>query len=137
MKKINTKYKIFSLICLILFSVEIYASVAQTLLEKFEKETGKTFSAEKGKEFFEQKNPKTGMACVSCHNRNIKKPGKQEVLFGLFDIEVPALSVSANKKVFQSTKKVLKELDNYCEKVRERVCTSEEKGNLIMYFISN
>ena len=127
----------FALAFFLIAGFAVYASGAQELLNKYEKEAGKKFNSAEGKEFFEKKNAKTEKSCIDCHNRDIKKAGSQKVFFSLFAIEVPALSVSANKEAFKSSKKAAKEFDNYCEEVWQRVCTAEEKGNMLLYFMEN
>jgi len=134
---LNRKYTKFALACFFITGFTVYASGAKELLEKYEKDAGKKFNASQGKEFFEKRNPETEKSCIDCHNRDIKKEGEQKVLFSLFSIDVPALSVSANKEAFKSSKKAAKEFDNYCEEVWQRVCTAEEKGNMLLYFMEN
>lgn len=95
----------------------------------------KSFSAEDGKKFFNQKRvhsiKKEEMACANCHTANPMQPGKTPV-----GKVIEPLAPSANKERFTDTKKIEKWFKRNCEGVLERECTPKEKGDFITYLFS-
>lgn len=91
------------------------------------------FSAERGKELFEKK--VNGKSCTDCHNTDITKPGEVSFLFLTKSIDPMALS--ANPEAFSDIEEAEENFDKNCKKVFKRLCTAQEKGDLLTYFTTN
>jgi len=105
----------------------------QALLKQYEAEAGEVLSAERGKELFEKK--VGDRSCTGCHSDDIKKEGRAR--FWIFSKKIGPMALSVNPKRFQKPNEAAEDFDKYCKEVFSRVCTPQEKGDLLVYFTRN
>jgi hypothetical protein len=91
----------------------------------------KEFSAERGANFFKQKHANE-LSCVSCHTDNPAAAGKHAKTGKI----IKALAPAANAERFTDTAKVEKWFKRNCNDVLDRVCTPQEKGDVITYLLT-
>ena len=113
----------------------IAASPHQALLDTYAKEAGVTsFSAERGKAFFEANHnggkPATP-SCTTCHGMNPREAGRTRA--GKI---IDPMAVSANPDRFTDPAFVEKWFGRNCDSVLGRACTAAEKGDFIAYLSS-
>jgi len=89
------------------------------------------FSAVRGESFFKAKHG-TEWSCASCHTENPAIPGKHAKTGKVIE----PLAPSANAERFTSPKKVDKWFKRNCNDVLERVCTPQEKGDVLAYLLA-
>jgi len=89
------------------------------------------FSAARGESFFKAKHG-TEWSCASCHTENPAAPGKHAKTGKVIE----PLAPFANAERFTSPKKVDKWLKRNCNDVLERVCTPQEKGDVLAYLLA-
>ena len=89
------------------------------------------FSAERGASFFKQKHGNE-LSCSSCHTDNPAAPGKHAKTGKLIKPMAPA----ANAERFTDPAKVAKWFKRNCNDVLGRVCTPQEKGDVMTYLLS-
>ena len=89
------------------------------------------FSAARGERFY---NTKHGgeWSCASCHTDNPATRGKH----AKSDKIVKPLAPSANAERFTDMKKVEKWFRRNCNDVLDRVCTAQEKGDVLAYLLT-
>jgi len=94
-----------------------------------------TFSAERGKTLWNQKNisKKDGKErnCHTCHGTDLTKMGKH-VKSGK---EIEPMALSVNKERFTKLKKIKKWFKRNCKWTFGRECINQEKGDLLTYLI--
>lgn len=92
------------------------------------------FSAERGKTFFEAQHvggkPDTP-SCTTCHGPNPRQSGRTRA-----GKTIDPMAVSANPDRFTDSAKVEKWFRRNCDTVLGRICTADEKGNVIAYLSS-
>ena len=95
---------------------------------------GAGFSAERGKEFFfkERINPK-GIkgSCTTCHTPNLKESGKTSA-----GKPIDPMAPSVNPKRVTDPKEIEKWFTRNCKQVLGRECTSQEKGDVLTFLIT-
>ncbi|MFZ5502194.1 MAG: DUF1924 domain-containing protein [Pseudomonadota bacterium] len=89
------------------------------------------FSAERGEKFFKVKHGQD-WSCVSCHTDNPAVQGKHAKTGKPID----ALAPSGNAERFTDLKKTEKWFKRNCKDVLDRVCTSQEKGDVLAYLLT-
>ncbi len=91
----------------------------------------KGFSAAQGETFFKQKHGNE-WACVSCHTDNPTAVGKHAKTGKIIQPLAPA----ANPERFTNPAKVAKWFKRNCNDVLDRVCTAQEKGDVLSYLLT-
>lgn len=89
------------------------------------------FSAARGESFFKAKHG-NDWSCASCHTDNPAAPGKHAKTGKIID----PLAPSANAERFTNPKKVAKWFKRNCNDVLDRVCTPQEKGDVLAYLLA-
>jgi len=91
----------------------------------------KGFSASQGEIFFKEKHGGE-WACVSCHTDKPATPGKHAKTGKLIQPLAPA----ANPERFTNPAKVAKWFKRNCNDVLGRVCSAQEKGDVMSYLLT-
>jgi hypothetical protein len=91
-------------------------------------------NAEAGRAFYIKKHKVKGkdMACTDCHTDNPAAEGKHSET----GKKIASLSPVVNPKRFSDMKKTEETFDKHCIDVLARNCTSQEKGDYIVYLLS-
>ena len=89
------------------------------------------FSAARGESFFKAKHGGE-WSCASCHTNNPAASGKHAKTGKPID----PLAPSANAERFTTPKKVEKWFKRNCNDVLDRVCTPQEKGDVLSYLLT-
>lgn len=89
------------------------------------------FSASRGEKFFAQKQGGE-LSCASCHSGNPAAIGKHAKTGKVIE----PLAPSANAERFTDPKKVAKWFKRNCNDVLNRVCTAQEKGDVLAYLLT-
>ena len=109
-----------------------HAETPADFLNLFKKEaSGQSFSAERGKAFFNTKHG-SDWSCASCHTDNPAANGKH----AKSDKLIQPMAPSANAERFTDPKKVEKWFKRNCNDVLDRVCTPQEKGDVLAYLMT-
>jgi len=111
------------------------AETPDQVLDTFRKEAAATpgfdgFSAARGETFFKSRHGGE-WSCSSCHTDNPAAEGKHAKTNKV----IKPLAPSANPKRFTDMKKVEKWFKRNCNDVLDRVCTAQEKGDVLAYLI--
>jgi len=112
------------------------AETPNEMLASIQKEASSTpgfqgFSAARGESFFKAKHGNE-WSCSSCHTDNPAVPGKHAKTGKVID----PLAPSANAERFTSPKKMEKWFKRNCNDVLNRVCTPQEKGDVLAYLLA-
>ncbi len=91
----------------------------------------KGFSAERGARFFKQTHGNE-LSCASCHTENPAADGKHAKTGKI----IKPLAPAANPERFTDTAKVAKWFKRNCNDVLDRVCTPQEKGDVLTYLLT-
>jgi hypothetical protein len=102
------------------------------LLATYRGQAEQPLSAERGKALWEKRNG--SKSCTSCHGSDPAQPGEMEVMF-FFSRSIPPMALSANPKRFQDAETADKKFDKNCKRVFQRVCTPQEKGDILFYLV--
>jgi uncharacterized membrane protein len=89
------------------------------------------FSAAAGEHFFKQTHGNE-LSCSSCHTENPAASGKHAKTGKI----IKALAPAANAERFTDSAKVEKWFKRNCNDVLGRVCTPQEKGDVITYLLT-
>lgn len=89
------------------------------------------FSAERGASFFRQTHGNE-LSCSSCHTENPGASGKHAKTGKI----IKPLAPAANAERFTDPAKVEKWFKRNCNDVLGRVCTPQEKGDVITYLLT-
>lgn len=89
------------------------------------------FSATRGEQFFKSKHGQE-WSCTSCHTDNPTALGKH----AKSGKEIQPLAPSANAERFTDMAKVEKWFKRNCNDVLGRVCTAQEKGDVLSYLLT-
>ena len=113
-----------------------FAETSNEILASIQKEAAGTpgfqgFSAARGESFFKAKHGGE-WSCASCHTENPAALGKHAKTGKVID----PLAPSANAERFTSPKKVDKWFKRNCNDVLDRVCTPQEKGDVLAYLLT-
>ncbi len=90
------------------------------------------FSAERGERLWNRVNTAEDgkeRRCATCHGDDLTRPGKHAKTGKVID----PLAPSANAERFTKLKKVKKWFKRNCKWTYGRECTTQEKGDLLMY----
>jgi len=113
-----------------------FAESPNEILASIQKEAADTpglqeFSAARGESFFKTKHGNE-WSCSSCHTENPAAPGKHAKTGKVIHPMAP----SANAERFTDPKKVAKWFKRNCNDVLDRVCTPQEKGDVLAYLLT-
>ena len=89
------------------------------------------FSAARGATFFQDRHG-NDWSCASCHSANPAASGKHAKT----GKEIAPLAPAANPQRFADAAKTEKWFDRNCKDVLGRVCTAQEKGDVLVYLMS-
>jgi len=89
------------------------------------------FSAQRGEAFFNTTHGQE-WSCASCHTKDPTAAGKHAKT----DKPIKPLAPAANAERFTSQPKVEKWFKRNCNDVMGRVCTAQEKGDVLAYLMS-
>jgi hypothetical protein len=89
------------------------------------------FSSARGESFFKSRHGNE-WSCSSCHTDNPAASGKHAKTGKLIE----PLAPSANAERFTNPKKVEKWFKRNCNDVLDRVCTAQEKGDVLAYLLT-
>jgi hypothetical protein len=89
------------------------------------------FSADRGQRFFNATHG-NDWSCSSCHTAAPAKPGKH-VKTGR---DIAPMAPAANRQRFTDAAKVEKWFKRNCNDVLGRVCTAQERGDVLAYLMS-
>ena len=89
------------------------------------------FSAARGEAFYMTKHGHE-WSCSSCHTDNPSEPGKH----AKSDKLIKPLAPSANAERFTDMKKIEKWFKRNCNDVLDRVCTAQEKGDMLAFLLT-
>lgn len=89
------------------------------------------FSPGRGRQFFSATHG-NDWSCVSCHTASPMAPGKHAKT----GKEIAPLAPAANPQRFADAAKVEKWFNRNCNDVLGRVCTAQEKGDVLAYLMS-
>ena len=89
------------------------------------------FSAARGKQFFNSTHG-NDWSCSSCHTLDPKNPGKHAKT----GKEIAPMAPAANPQRFTDSAKVEKWFKRNCKDVVGRVCSAQEKGDVMAYLMS-
>ena len=89
------------------------------------------FSAARGQQFFNSTHG-NDWSCSSCHTSNPRQPGKHAST----GKEIAPMAPAANPARFTNAAKVNKWFRRNCKDVLGRVCTAQEKGDVLAYLMS-
>src|SRR3990167_1137961 len=112
-----------------------FAETPNEILASIQKEAAGTpgfqgFSAARGESFFKAKHGGE-WSCASCHTENPAALGKHAKTGKVID----PLAPSANAERFTNPKKIEKWFKRNCNDVLDRVCTPQEKGDVLAYLL--
>jgi hypothetical protein len=120
----------------VLATQSAFAETPGEILAAMQKEAAGTpgfqgFSSPRGESFFKTKHG-NDWSCTSCHTDNPAVPGKHDRT----GKTIKPLAPSANAERFTSQKKVDKWFKRNCKDVLGRVCTVQEKGDVLAYLLA-
>lgn len=113
-----------------------FAETPNEILASIQQEAAGTagaqeFSAVRGESFFKAKHG-NDWSCASCHTDNPAALGKHAKTGKVID----PLAPSAHAERFTNPKKVAKWFKRNCNDVLNRVCTPQEKGDVLTYLLT-
>lgn len=128
--------RLFFVVCLMLAAQSAIAETPESVLASLKSEaSGKPgfqeFSAARGEIFFKTKHGGE-WSCSSCHTDNPAAEGKHAKTGKIIKPMAPA----ANAERFTDMAKVEKWFKRNCNDVLERVCTEQEKGDVLAYLLT-
>lgn len=114
----------------------LHASPASdTLLTTLQAAGGKDFSASRGEQLWKQEvTAKDGskLACASCHGTHLTQAGEHNTTHKA----IKPMAPSANAERLTDLKKIEKWFKRNCKGTWERECTSQEKGDILVYLLA-
>lgn len=118
-----------------LLTQPVWAETPNEILAALQQEAASTpgfqgFSAARGELFFKSKHG-SDWSCASCHTENPAASGKHAKT----GKAIEPLAPSANAERFSNPKKVEKWFKRNCNDVLDRVCTPQEKGDVLTYLL--
>jgi len=113
-----------------------FAQTPEEVLASIQTEAAATpgsqgFSAARGESFFKTKHGNE-WSCTSCHTENPAAQGKHAKTGKV----IQPLAPSANAERFNDPGKVAKWFKRNCNDVLDRICTPQEKGDVLTYLLS-
>ena len=127
---------LFLIFGLLLAVQPVFAETPEGVLASLKSEASGTpgfqgFSATRGETFFKAKHSGE-LSCSSCHTENPAAEGKHAKSGKI----IKPMAPSANAERFTDMAKVEKWFKRNCNDVIERVCTPQEKGDLLAYLLT-
>ena len=126
-----TRYAISTL--LISLPLLLHANALDERMNSYQSQGAGPFSVEQGAALWQQKvmHEKSGKnrSCQDCHGADLRKPGKH-IKTGK---TIEPLSVKVNPERFSDGKKIEKWFKRNCKWTWGRVCTAQEKGDILDY----
>jgi len=116
---------------------QVFAQTPNDVLDSFQSEAAKSmpnfqgFSADRGERFFKMKHG-NDWSCTSCHSDNPAATGKHAKT----DKPIKPLAPFANTERFTNPKKIKKWFKRNCNDVLDRLCTPQEKGDVLAYLLT-
>ena len=134
--------RMFNILSLVLMTAAglvaqpVFAGTPNEALAAIQKEATGTpgfqgFSAARGESFFKVKHGGE-WSCASCHTENPAMIGKHAKTGKVIE----PLAPSANAERFTDPKKIEKWFKRNCNDVLARVCTPQEKGDVLSYLLT-
>lgn len=120
-----------SILAALLVAGSAQAEAPRDFLTRFEKESGAAASAERGARFFAAKHGGE-WSCASCHGEKPTQPGRHAKT----DKPIGALAPAANAERFTDPAKVEKWFRRNCNDTLNRVCTAQEKADVLSWLLS-
>lgn len=114
-----------------------FAETPNEVLASIQREAQQTvpgfqgFSAARGERFFKDKHGNE-WSCASCHSENPASTGKHAKT----SKAIQPLAPAANAERFTNPGKVAKWFKRNCNDVLDRVCTAQEKGDVLTYLLT-
>ena len=114
-----------------------YAASPNDVLAALQSEAAKSmpnfqgFSAARGETFFKVRHGNE-WSCTSCHTENPAATGKHAKT----DKPIEPIAPAANAERFTNPKKIEKWFKRNCNDVLDRVCTPQEKGDVLSYLLT-
>jgi hypothetical protein len=122
------------LVVAVLLTQPAFALTPDEVLTTYKTDAGSAFqgfSAARGETFFKQKHG-AEWSCSSCHTDNPAALGKHAKTSKVIQPMAPAI----NPERFSNMAKVEKWFKRNCNDVLDRVCTAQEKGDVLSYLLS-
>lgn len=111
----------------------LHAAPLDELLRDYQQSASSPFSADRGKAFWTTKHtPVAGepaRSCSSCHSADLKKTGKH-IKTGKI---IQPMAPSVNPDRLSDSRKMKKWLLRNCKWVLGRVCSAQEKGDVLTF----
>ncbi|HEU0188776.1 MAG TPA: DUF1924 domain-containing protein [Gallionella sp.] len=128
--------RLFFVLGLMLAAHTAFAETPESVLATLKSEASGTpgflgFSAARGEAFFKTKHGGE-WSCTSCHTENTAAEGKHAKTGKV----IKPIAPSANAERFTDMAKVEKWFKRNCNDVLERVCTPQEKGDVLTYLLT-
>lgn len=128
--------RVFFVLSLMLTAQSAFAETPESVLATLKSEASGTpgfqgFSAARGETFFKTKHGGE-WSCSSCHTENTVAEGKHAKTGKV----IKPIAPSANAERFTDMAKVEKWFKRNCNDVLERVCTPQEKGDVLTYLLA-
>jgi len=137
MVKDNSMRILFVMMAMVLFAPAAMAgNVIPEMLKTYEADGAKNFDAKAGKALWDKQYPAPQGAespkprsCQMCHGLDLTKSGAHVRTGKIID----PMALSVNPQRFTEAKKISKWFLRNCKWVMGRVCTSQEKGDILTY----
>jgi len=111
-------------------------AVVQPLLQQYRSEGASNFNAAHGRQIWTTRHVDRrsgkGISCASCHTSDLTRQG-HHIRTGKL---IEAMAPSRNPERLSDSDKIEKWFRRNCRGVLGRVCTSQEKGDLLMFIQS-
>lgn len=136
-RKFNVSFVLALVTVAELISYPTFAQTPAEALAAIQSDAAKTaegfkgFSAARGESFFKAKHGNE-WSCASCHTENPATPGKHAKTGKVIQPFAPA----ANADRFTDPRKVAKWFKRNCNDVLDRVCSPQEKGDVLTYLLT-
>ena len=126
--------KVIGLVVGLLCSVGVLAANIEKSLEEYRNAGAATFAVERGDALWKQSVSVEGeeRSCTTCHGSDLRQAGKHERT----GKRIEPMAASANPQRFTDSAKVEKWFTRNCKWTMGRVCTPQEKGDILLYLNS-
>ncbi len=127
--------KAYTCVCLamILLPATASAGAVESLLQQYQRQGAGDFNPIRGKKLWEARHMQSKLgkpvSCASCHTTDLTRPG-QHLRTGK---HIEPMSPAVNPSRLMDAKKVEKWFRRNCRWTWGRVCTPQEKGDLLMF----
>lgn len=119
-----------TLLALLFFAVAAHAETPRDFLTRFEKEAGTTASADRGARLFTSRQG-GDWSCASCHTERPTQAGRHAKT----DKPISPLAPAANAERLTDAAKVEKWFRRNCNDTLGRLCTAQEKADVVAWLI--